>query len=199
MKKFKTRQAHLADSESEGAPLLSAVHVLSATFTYYIPLPLVLSIGALSGLQAWLQQLPLNVVMLCVYLGVSLSSLFYMLRYTFYFQDHAQALQQVHYTFAGQKRYPLLMAVFSLLLAASLGLQAFVFSLLLVSLCLAQNRKRALWSGALALAGSACFSLSQLPNDAFQDPAKLLNVAVFFALWILMVLNPKPFKILRPA
>lgn len=199
MKKFKTRQAHLAAPETEAAPLLSAAHVLSAVFAHYVPLPLVLTIGALSGALAWWQQLPFAPVILCVYLGVSLSSLFYMLRYTFYFQQHGQALQQVHYAFAGQKRYPALMAVFALLLAASLGVATFVFALLLVSLCLAQGRKHSLWSGALALAGSACLSLSQLSSAAFQEPANLLNVAIFFALWILMLLNPKPFKILRPA
>lgn len=199
MKKFKTRQAHLADTPSDSAPLLSATHVLSAVFAYYIPLPLVLSIGVLSGVLAWLQQLALAPVILCVYVSVSLSSLFYMLRYTFYFQQHGQALQQVHYAFAGQRRYPALMAAFALLLAASLGLPAFVLALLLISLCLAQGRKPTLWSAALMLSGSACFSLSQLPSEAFQTPAKLLNVAVFFALWILIALNPKPFKILRPA
>lgn len=199
MKKFKTRQAHLADQEAESVPLLAAPHLLSAVFTHYIPFPLVLSIGGLSGALAWLQQLSLTPIILCVYLGISLSSLFYMLRYTFYFQNHEQALQQVHYTFAGQKRYPVIMTVFSLLLAASLGLPALIFSLLLVSLSLAYGRKHVLWSGALALAGSACFSLSQLPPEAFQDPTKLLNLAIFFALWILMALNPKPFKILRPA
>jgi hypothetical protein len=199
MKKFKTLQANLADPETEAAPLLSAPHVLSAVFSHYIPLPLVLSIGALSAALAWFQQLPLAPVILCAYLAVSLSSLFYMLRYTFYFQAHAQALQGVHYAFAGHKRYPILMALFALLLSASLGVSAFVFALLLVSLGLTHGRKHAVWNGALALAGSACFSLSQLPADGFQDPGKLLNVAIFFALWVLMALNPGFFKILRPA
>jgi len=199
MKKFKTHQAHLEADHTELLPILQSPHLLKAVLGAYLPLPQILFLAGVCAAQGYAQHLPLVPLVLSTYLSVALSSGVYMSRHYFTFQAHALELQHVHYDFVGQKRYPLLMAAFALLLAASLGVEALLFSLCLLTLGAYYGRKGSLWSGSLALAGSASFSLTQVDSSAFQDPLRALSLLVFFALWVLISLNPGIFKILRSA
>lgn len=199
MKKFKTHQSHFDAQDDTLLPLLQAPHLLGAVFQHYLPWSRLLLFGGLSVGLGYAQNLSLTPLILCGYLTLALSSLFYMMQAYQKFRQHQQALQNIHYAFVGQKRYLLLMGGFALLLAASLGWPAVIFSTLILSLCLHSGRTQNRWSASLALAGSTCVSLSQLPGQAFQDPQQLLGVGVFIGLWAVIAFNPGFFKILRSA
>lgn len=155
--------------------------------------------GLLSLGLGYHQGLAMTPLFLCVYLTLALSGLLYMVQAYFSFRSHEQALQHVHYAFAGQKRYLVLMGGFALLLALSLGWPTALLSVFILNLSFHYGRSQSLWSGALALAGSICIALGQIPTAAFQDPIQLLSLGVFMGLWAVIALNPGFFKLLRSA
>ncbi len=174
MKKFKTRQAQLvSDTTTESThltPLLQSRELLKAVFVHYLPLSMLGIYGALTLMMGVLSELSPMSIALCVYLSVGVTSLLFMLQKHLSFRRHQNELQHVHYAFVGQQRYLWLMLSFVALVATSMGINAIILTLLLLSLVINFGRRRHGFIGGLVLAGVCGYPFALSSGNLISTP-----------------------------